>query len=97
MIAAGRAFGRSSRQWRSVLSTRPLASGAASSFFEPDPTLFRGEAPEALKEEHVLPRDAQLRTDVRAMGSLLGNIIKEYNGEETFDKVEKLRAFAKVR
>ena len=41
--------------------------------------------------------DSLLRSDVRTMGSLLGNIIQERNGKDIFDKVEKLRNLAKVR
>ena len=40
--------------------------------------------------------DKQLRADVKTMGTILGNIIKEYEGEEIFNKVETLRQHAKV-
>lgn len=44
----------------------------------------------------MLPKgDSQLRADVRTMGSLLGQIIKEKHGESIFDGVEKLRNLAK--
>lgn len=40
--------------------------------------------------------DAQLRADVRAVGSILGRIIKSHEGQDVFDKVEKLRGLAKT-
>lgn len=40
-------------------------------------------------------RNAPLRADVRTMGSLLGQIIKEHHGEDVFAKIEELRALAK--
>ncbi|KAG7369641.1 phosphoenolpyruvate carboxylase [Nitzschia inconspicua] len=40
-------------------------------------------------------KDAQLRADVRAMGSLLGHIIQDHHGKEIFEKIEELRALAK--
>jgi len=65
-----------------------------SSFFEPDPTLFK------VKEKDIATgapvQDSQLRQDVKTMGSLLGKIIKERNGEETFENVEKIRHLAKM-
>ena len=44
----------------------------------------------------VVPGDAELRDNVRTMGSLLGNIIQKRQGKDIFDKVEKLRHLAKV-
>jgi len=40
-------------------------------------------------------RDAPLRADVRTMGSLLGQIIKEHHGDEIFGKIEEFRSLAK--
>ena len=40
-------------------------------------------------------RDAPLRADVRTMGSLLGQIIRDHHGDEIFEKIEDLRALAK--
>ena len=42
-------------------------------------------------------KDAQLRSDIRTMGSLLGKIIQEQNGVQVFNQVEALRHLAKVR
>lgn len=72
-----------------------------SSIAEPNPTLFRhmerlGGSASTLQEEEN-DQDAQLRADVRTMGSLLGNIIKQHEGNEIFDKVESMRNLAKVR
>jgi phosphoenolpyruvate carboxylase len=80
-----------------------------SSFSEPDPTLFMGtslhDAPDALdgdkskvKPSHATrdKDDAQLRADIRVMGSLLGKVIRQHDGEDMFHKVEDMRALAKT-
>lgn len=78
---------------------RPLAIigraafSSQSSFFESNPTLFSSKGNAASK---VAPGDAELRDNVRTMGSLLGNIIQKRQGKHIFDKVEKLRHLAKV-
>ena len=81
----------------------------AHSFDEPNPSLFQsgrfaGAALDADKTADDLVADIAaadldvlLRSDVRTMGSILGNIIQERNGKNIFDKVEKLRNLAKVR
>lgn len=40
-------------------------------------------------------KDAPLRADIRAMGSLLGQIVKAHHGEDIFQKIEELRALSK--
>lgn len=40
-------------------------------------------------------RDAPLRADVRTMGSLLGQIIRDHHGDAIFEKIEDFRALAK--
>jgi len=40
-------------------------------------------------------RDAALRADVRTMGSLLGQIIRDHHGDVIFEKIEEFRALAK--
>ena len=40
---------------------------------------------------------SSLSTDIRLLGNLLGEIIKEQHGEEAFDLVEQVRALAKSR
>ena len=69
-------------------SVQAWSASAKSSFFEPDPTLFFPVEPSS--------KDAQLRSDIRTMGSLLGKIIQQQNGTEIFDKVERMRHLAKV-
>ena len=76
---------------RTVVAGRAFSS--YSSFFEPDPTLFNVRESKLGKPA---PDDAELRDDVRTMGSLLGNIILKGQGKDIFDKVEKLRHLAKV-
>jgi phosphoenolpyruvate carboxylase len=62
-----------------------------SSFSDPDAsTLFKVDSRD-LKN----PRDAQLRADIRTMGSLLGQIINDHHGQDIFDKVERMRGLAK--
>ena len=87
---------------RILLPRRALGT---SSFDEPSPGLFRadrfanadvGAASGAASGASADP-DARLRADVRTMGSLLGSIIRERNGDGTFEQVEKLRSLAKVR
>lgn len=40
-------------------------------------------------------RDAPLRADVRTMGSVLGQIIRDHHGDAIFEKIEDFRAHAK--
>lgn len=66
-----------------------------SSFQEPhslfDVTPLSTTSDEGGKEH----KDAPLRADVRTMGSLLGEIIRDHHGDEIFNKIEELRALAK--
>ncbi len=41
--------------------------------------------------------DSRLRTDIRYLGRLLGEVIREQHGDEAFDLVEDIRAKAKAR
>lgn len=43
-----------------------------------------------------IDNDAQLRTDIRVMGSVLGNVIRQHEGSEIFTKVETMRLLAKT-
>lgn len=40
-------------------------------------------------------KEKQLRNDVRFLGNILGQVIKEQEGEEIFDIEEKIRALTK--
>jgi phosphoenolpyruvate carboxylase len=40
---------------------------------------------------------ATLSADIKLLGNLLGDIIKEQEGEAAFDLVERVRAIAKAR
>lgn len=85
-------------------SIRAFSAGGSpySSFAEPG-SLFTDQQlqhPAVLAESLSAPtrgtdKDAPLRADVRAMGSLLGHIIQEHHGKEIFEKIEELRALAK--
>jgi hypothetical protein len=69
-----------------------------SSFFESNPTLFTSrEDKETTRHVQLSAGDAELRENVRTMGSLLGNIIERRQGKAIFDKIEELRRLAKVR
>lgn len=69
-----------------------------SSFKEPEPNIFSEESLAALAaSSDQKARDFQLRADFRAMGSILGNIIRDHEGEGIFQKVEDMRSLAKVR
>lgn len=77
------------------------AGNSYSSFAEPG-SLFTDQPQAGVLAETSLSaptsgtdRDAQLRADVRAMGSLLGHIIQEHHSKEIFEKIESLRALAK--
>jgi len=72
---------------RKFLLSVPRACFSNSSFAEPEPTLF---FPTDATNKH-----GQLRSDIRTMGSILGKIIQDQNGEEIFAKVETMRALAK--
>lgn len=72
---------------------------AYSSFAEPDPHLVRMtfDTPVNFKDE-VADTDpnAQLRSDIRVMGSLLGKTIIQHEGPDIFAKVEGMRQLAKT-
>ena len=76
-----------------LVTTGRAALSSQSSFFESNPTLFSSKGKTVTK---VAPGDAELRDNVRTMGSLLGNIIQKRQGKHIFDKVETLRHLAKV-
>ena len=96
-----------SKSASSFYTTAPTLQ--AHSFDEPNPSLFQSDrfagagldadvtADDLVADIAAADLDSLLRSDVRTMGSLLGNIIQERNGKDIFDKVEKLRNLAKVR
>ena len=69
-----------------------------SSFEEPNPSLLEPQshelppssAQDATNSDHPL-----LRNDVRVMGNLLGQVVRDHEGQPVFDKVEALRGMAK--
>lgn len=81
------------------------AGRGISSLTDPGSNLFPALTPLGGQEEpEVRPReidpeikDAQLRADIRAMGRMLGQVIQQYEGQDIFEKVEKMRALAKTR
>mmetsp|Transcript_14998 Transcript_14998/g.21224 ORF Transcript_14998/g.21224 Transcript_14998/m.21224 type:complete len:999 (-) Transcript_14998:129-3125(-) len=75
---------------RVMASATPPSGPALSSIAEPNPSLFQQGG-----EDAKSPSDAQLRADVKAMGSLLGQVIQDHHGKEIFDRVEQLRNLAK--
>ncbi len=75
-----------------------LSTFQFSSFKEPEPNIFSEESIAALAaSSDQNARDFQLRADFRAMGSILGNIIRDHEGDEIFHKVENMRSMAKVK
>jgi phosphoenolpyruvate carboxylase len=96
---------------RSSHITVPLTaafSTSLSSFTEPNPTLFRNRDDDGSLHSAAIPTaikddvDAQLRHDIRVLGSLLGQIIQEHDDDPNdneangiFAKVEFLRHHAK--
>ena len=54
-----------------------------------------GSAAAAGGREETVDHDAPLRADIRAMGTILGQIVKEHHGEPIFAKIEDLRALSK--
>mmetsp|Transcript_21295 Transcript_21295/g.32788 ORF Transcript_21295/g.32788 Transcript_21295/m.32788 type:complete len:997 (+) Transcript_21295:177-3167(+) len=76
---------------RVMASASPPSGAALSSIAEPNPSLFKGGSNGDAKSV----ADTQLRADVKAMGSLLGQVIQDHHGSEIFDRVEHLRNLAK--
>jgi len=74
-----------------MASASPPSGAALSSIAEPNPSLFKGGSNGDAKSV----ADTQLRADVKAMGSLLGQVIQDHHGSEIFDRVEHLRNLAK--
>ena len=77
--------------------------GLSSSFSEPG-TFFDGDATAAAaagdnatadEAADTYDKDAPLRADIRAMGALLGQIVKDHHGKEIFERIEELRALSK--
>ena len=67
-----------------------------SSFAEPGGTLFNGTTDDdKTATDAVADKDAPLRADIRAMGALLGQIVKDHHGQEIFEKIEELRGLSK--
>ncbi|CEJ11999.1 Phosphoenolpyruvate carboxylase [bacterium YEK0313] len=54
--------------------------------FETDDTIQRDQGPTAAEEE-----DARLRTDIRLLGRILGDTVRDQEGEAVFDLVERIR------
>lgn len=67
-----------------------------SSFAEPHPTLFYSPPVSEEGKGKAEDVDAFLRADIRSMGSILGQIIREHEGKDIFDKVERMRGLAKT-
>jgi phosphoenolpyruvate carboxylase len=91
----------------SLLLTRTFST--YSSFAEPDPTLFGQFLPTTASSSTISSssssssstattthQDAPLRADIRVMGSVLGQVICEHEGQDIFDKVEHMRSLAKA-
>jgi len=73
-----------------------------SSFSEPNPSLFSTQLADATlasgaSTDAITPVDEHqiLRNDIRVMGSLLGKVVRDHEGEHIFQQVEKLRGLAK--
>lgn len=64
-----------------------------SSFGEPSPSLFPIQPLSASSQNNE--KDAPLRSDIRTMGSILGKIIVEHEGEDIYEKIETMRQLAK--
>lgn len=84
----------SSMPWvKRSYSTTPILS---SSFNDPNPSIL-GDSISAssisLNEEK--DSSADLRTDIRTMGAMLGNVISSHHSVEVFEKVETLRQMTK--
>jgi phosphoenolpyruvate carboxylase len=66
----------------------------SSSFSEAGGTLAMN-SPSAGTVDDPADKDAPLRADIRAMGALLGQIVKDHHGQEVFEKIEELRGLSK--
>ncbi|KAL7558229.1 hypothetical protein ACA910_016109 [Epithemia clementina (nom. ined.)] len=74
----------------------------SSSFQEPNPSLFNfAQNGDSIENTTSTSGDSSnsdhplLRNDVRVMGNLLGQVVRDHEGKEIFDKVEALRVMAK--
>ena len=89
---------RTARTLKSAVPTRCLSSVSLggenlSSFGEPSPSLFPVQPLGSPKSED---KDAPLRSDIRTMGSILGKIIVEHEGEDVYEKIETMRQLARM-
>lgn len=68
-----------------------------SSFSEPDPSLFASplQPLKAVSEKDDDDRDLPLRVDIRTMGSMLGKVIVQHEGQDVYEKIETMRLLAK--
>lgn len=97
---AVRRFAAASSQRSAALGVRSFRTTAhlsqLSSLSEPDATLFKSYTLESSVPSQRDFLDEQLRADVRTMGSTLGQVIIGHDGQDVFDKVEKMRNLAKA-
>ena len=100
--AAGRIQARQMTRSALALAPKALSTTSAvrafssySSFADPNPTLIDVKTADDVM---LTAEDTNLllRQDIRVMGSLLGKVVKEHEGEEIFTKVEQMRAHAKT-
>ena len=68
-----------------------------SSFAEPGSLFHNGAVNQSddKSDAEIFDTDAPLRADIRAMGALLGQIVKDHHGQEIFEKIEELRGLSK--
>src|SRR5262249_5251618 len=67
---------------------QPLESSPMSSQTMPSDTEARAKRAE---EAHALEEDARLRNDIRLLGRILGDTVRDQEGAEVFDLVERIR------
>jgi phosphoenolpyruvate carboxylase len=65
-----------------------------SSLAEPG-SFFPGDSRALKSEAAKIDTDAPLRADIRTMGALLGQIVKDHHGQDIFEKIEELRGLSK--
>jgi phosphoenolpyruvate carboxylase len=99
LLRSSRHLGRAVTKARPILLARASSSTIPgsqnlSSFGEPDPSLFSLQQLGSTSKKE--DKNAPLRGDIRTMGSMLGKIIVEHEGEDIYEKIETMRKLAKA-
>src|SRR5260370_20142968 len=71
-----------------MMAGQPLESRTMSSQIMPSDTELR---PNRVEDAQALEEDTRLRNDIRLLGRILGDTVRDQEGADVFDQVERIR------